>query len=105
MGEFEDHFHSELGAAIDAYNDRKMAATSGSLPDHGPGNVIAERDVLRKAFSGADLDLDELAEIELIVGAHGVEAMVRGISPIKVISGSWIDGLNTGIILERRRSR
>ncbi len=100
MGEFYDHYESDLAAAIDSHNDRKGAAMS----EEQVGTVVRDLDTLLLAFSGYDLDLDELMEIKTMIGMQGLEGMVRGVPPAEIAGGAWVDGLITGLILAKKRA-
>jgi hypothetical protein len=84
----------KIWEAIAKFDQRKDAAdikeAGGSIPDEARARALV---------SGFDLDFEEVLALREPVSVPCVGAIAEGIDPIHVISGCWIDGLMTGLLL------
>lgn len=88
--------YSDLERAIMAMQERKEAAGVTDAE-------ISPNDVTRMTFSGLDLDIDELLAVEPFLMPTIEVAAKANIPAQKIIAGMWIDGLATGVLMERMR--
>jgi hypothetical protein len=94
MGEVQD--------AVEKYGERKDATLC--TDEDVLGGMINGDQQLKLFFSGYDLDTEEVMSIAVNWGSNVSLMVLMGELPlVEALKSLWIDGLVTGIILERDR--
>lgn len=104
---------TELTRAMKALQDRRDAALGVAecpplaeairITNEKMRDPAAAEDFNRKAFSGLDIDLDEVETFNQALFGMFITLVMAGGGHVQAITTIWLDGLATGILLERQR--
>lgn len=90
----------EIKAAIERFEERKTAAGLGEQP------VIRDQEVVRRSWSGLDLDLGEVEELlPYLMRAALIGILTTGLPPAKIAADLWCDGLAVGLLVAEARAK
>jgi hypothetical protein len=92
---------AEIQDTMLRFQDRKLAA----LGERREGAHVADGGTYRRAYSGLDLDFDELREVKLTVASSFVASLSQGCHPAVAAAELFADGLATGLLLAEERQK
>lgn len=90
----------EIREAMVRMEERKIAAGIG-----GSFGQVCEEDITRATFSGLDLDVDEIYELQPLVAASFMGAVLQGLDPGLAAAGLYWDGIATGLLIAEQRAK
>lgn len=91
----------EIAAAIKRLEERKLATGI----DGDKAGQFQDEDGTRRAFSGLDLDIDEVFAFNVVMVRTTLSGIAEGNPAGLVGAGMWFDGLATGLMIAEARAR